>query len=215
MDDCSNPPSHFFSSYCTGVDEPILSTNPLSVHVECNDLTATRDWTDPTPEYSYETFCRDDEICVTQEDVPNHWLEGTDEADMEGDTLVDVAWCVSKQNFVKIAKDPMDHMTKPDAVAAPYAPVADGSKVSVEAILVGPRGRPVFADKMVVEAQATGLVNGEKVWHTLIGGANASSHCSRLSLTDVPLHTHRILIHTILPFAVPTALLYLSRHVTT
>ena len=127
---------------------------------------------------------------------------------------MDVAWCVSEQNFVKIVEDQVNHITKPDAVAAPYAPVADGSKVSVEAMLVDPKGRPALAGNMVAEAQAPGLVNGEVVWRTLIGGANASSHCSRLSLIDVPLHTHRIFIHTISPFVFPTALLYLSRHAT-
>ena len=223
MNDCSNPPSHFFSSWCTGLSEQedihpeFTSPNPLALRVFCNHLTPTRNFTDPTPEYDYEAVCRDDEICVTQWDVPNPWLEGTDEADAAGDTLTDVAWCVSRLNFVKIAESQLTHKTTPDAVAAPYRATEDGSKrqkVSVEATLADPDGHTAVAQKMLIEAQAPGLVNGEQVWHTLIGGVNVCEHCSRLELKSVPPHTHRILVHTILPFAVPEALLYLSRFVT-
>lgn len=216
MDDCRNPPSHFFSSYCKGVDVPIQSSNPLSVQVNCDNLTPTRNWTDETPDYGYETFCRDDEICVTQEDVDNPWLEGTEEAETAGDTLVDVAWCVGRDQFVAIAQSQLEHMTKPDIVAAPYQPInkkSRGQNVSVQATLVSTEGHSAFA-KMLIEAQAPGLVSGQQVWHTLIGGANVCNHCSRLELKCVPLHTHRILVHIILPFAVPNALLHLSRHFT-
>jgi len=216
MDDCSNPPSHFFSSYCKGVDYPIQSRNPLSVQVNCNNLTPTRNWTDPTPDYNYETFCRDDEICVTQEDVHNPWLEDTEEAEMAGDTLVDVAWCVGRDQFVAIAQGQLEHTTKPDVFAAPYHSIDQGTRrdnVSVQATLVHTEGHSAFA-KILIEAQAPGLVSGQQVWHTLIGGANVCNHCSRLELKSVPSHTHRMLVHIILPFAVPNALLYLSRHVT-
>lgn len=215
MDDCSNPPSHFFSSYCKGVDYPIQSPDPLSVQVNCNNLTPTRNWTDPTPDYNYETSCRDDEICVTQEDVDNPWLEGTEEAEMAGDTLVDVAWCVGRDHFVAIAQSQLEHMTKPEAVAAPYKSIDKqswGQNASVQATLVSTDGHSASA-KIMIEAQAPGLVSGQQVWRTLIGGANICNHCSRLELKSVPLHTHRILVHVILPFAIPNALLYLSRHV--
>lgn len=213
MDHCSIPPSYFFSSYCKGVDYPIQSPDPLSVQVNCNNLTPTRNWTDPTPDYNYETSCRDDEICVTQEDVDNPWLEGTEEAEMAGDTLVDVAWCVGQDQFVTIAQSQLEHTTKPETVTTPYESIDEQSweqNASVQATLVSTEGHPASA-KMMIEAQALGLVSGQLVWHTLIGGANICNHCSRLELKSVPLHTHRILIHIILPFAIPNALLYLSR----
>ncbi len=135
---------------------------------------------------------------------------------MAGDTLVDVAWCVGRDQFVAIAQSQLEHTPKPVTVAAPYISIDEqswGQNASVQATLVNTEGHSAFA-KILIEAQAPGLVSGQQVWHTLIGGANVCNHCSRLELKNVPLHTHRMLVHIIWPFAVPKALLYLSRHVT-
>ena len=135
---------------------------------------------------------------------------------MEGNILVDVAWCVSRQNFVQIAQDQLKHAMNPGAVVAPYEAIAERKKrarAEVHAKLVDSEGRTALAKDILMEAQAPGLVNGEKVWHTLIGGVNKCSHCSRLDLDDVPAYTHRILVHVILSAALPEALLYLSRSV--
>lgn len=213
IDDCSHPPSHFFSSYCQGVaefDDSIRSDNPLSVKVNCNDLSSTRNWQDLSLDYHYETFCEETEICVTQWDVPNPMLEAIYGADAAGNTLVDVAWCVSRENFVKIAQKQLGRTPKPDALAAPFTTKGSGQKVHVEASLSDAEGHAARAENILIEAQAPGLVNGDQVWHTLIGGASLCNNCSRLDLNVVPPTTHRLFIHVTMPLEAPNALLYLS-----
>ena len=104
-----------------------------------------------------------------------------------------------------------EEMAKPDAVATPYRLSGQGHSTSVHTALVDAKGRSTFA-KLLIEAQAPGLVSRKQVWHTNIGGANVCDSCSRLALEVVPQHTHRILVQVILPVAVSNALLYLSRH---
>ena len=188
------------------------------MHVFCNDLTPTRNFTDPTPEYDYSTFCRADEICITQEDVPNPWLEGTDEAAAEGNTLTDLAWCVAQDNFVRIAQDQLSQMGKTVNIVAPWEPPAPYNprkRVSAEASLINPDGkRGVLAQNMSLEAQMPVLVGGEIGWRTMIGGSANCGHCSSLQLGVVPQHSHRIVVKTMLEDAVPEALLYLTKLVT-
>ncbi|KAL8825371.1 MAG: hypothetical protein Q9191_004454 [Dirinaria sp. TL-2023a] len=232
MNNCNNPPSHFFSSWCASSGDPDIhpehtSSNPLAVQVFCNDLTAERNFTDPSPEYDYTAFCRADEICITQEDVPNPWLEGTDEADAEGNTLTDLAWCVSQQNFVHIAQNQLSRPAEktpppPPATAvvvAPWKPAEFNNKrrrLSVEANLLNPDGtkREVLAREIRLEAQMQGLVSGEKVWHPMAGGGADCKLCSSLQLGTVPTHAQRIVVSTVLQGSVEEAWLYLTKLVT-
>lgn len=148
--------------------------------------------------------CESHEICVDGVQHP-HPAPGE---------LVETAYCVSTENFVRIRKDQTTQETPSSTIdgglIASYLSLTANSHV-IEALMTGlDSHRSVFASKLRIEAQSLTMVSNVRVWRSLVGGTVQCSNCSSLGIFPVPGGTQRIYVTATLPATIAGGLLYLA-----
>lgn len=147
--------------------------------------------------------CARHEICIDGVEHP-HPAPGE---------LVETAYCVSAQNFVRIAQDQRAHLTPSSTTNAVFtAQYHPGSgRHIVEAVMTGLDARQsVFASTLRIEAQSFIMASSGPVWRCLLGGLFECSNCSSMGFFPVPDGTQRIQVAVTLPAMVAGGLLYLA-----
>lgn len=124
--------------------------------------------------------------------------------------ITTVAWCVSQENFVKIAMASGSSRTSPSTVQAAFH-ADDVAQYSVEALLTSLDSQKAMeAQYLDIQAQAADVVGNVPLWRTLNGGEMECSNCASVGIMSVPTQTQRIRAHVDLELGTASALLYLS-----
>ncbi len=144
----------------------------------------------------YVGSCASNEICV----------DG-----LQGAGALHTAFCVSTENFVRIAKDWLTHETTPAAIHVGFHPQA-GSQYTVEAVMTSfDSHTTVVAASLEIEAQTSETRSNVPSWRTLNGGTNQCNMCASVQIANVPTGTQRIYVHVDLQAATVGGLLYLTQ----
>ena len=124
--------------------------------------------------------------------------------------ITTVAWCVSQENFVKIAMANGSSRTSPSTVQAAFHAVGV-KQYSVEALLTSLDSQKAMeAQYLDVQAQAADVVGNVALWRTLNGGEMECRNCASVGIMSLPTQTQRIRAHVDLESRTASALLYLS-----
>ena len=145
--------------------------------------------------------CSSNEICSDGRARIRNGIEGY---------ITTVAWCVSQENFVRIAMAGGSSRTSPSTVQADFH-AADAKQYSVEALLTSLDSQKAMeAQYLDIQAQAAGVVGSVLSWRTLNGGEMECSNCASVGIMSLPTQTQRIRAHVDLEPGTASALLYLS-----
>ena len=124
--------------------------------------------------------------------------------------IATVAWCVSQEEFVKIAMTNGSSQTSPSTVQADFHAV-DTNRYSVEALLTSlDSQKAIKAQYLDIQAQTADVIGNVASWRTLNGGEMECSSCASIGIMSLPVQTRRIRAHVDLETGTASALLYLS-----
>ena len=148
--------------------------------------------------------CESNEICV----------DGVQRPHPDPGELVETAYCVSTENFVRIGTEQTTYKTPSSTIdagfVAPYRPSTANHHI-VEAVVTGlDLHQSVLASTLRIEAQSLKMMSNVRVWQSLIGGTFQCSNCSNLGIFPVPGGTQRIYVTVALPSTIAGGLLYLA-----
>ena len=154
------------------------------------------------------TNCEAHEICVDGYGPSELW-----------DFDAAVAYCVSTNNFVEIAKEKVAHITSgvndagdPSEIVGDITSATEG--VGIEVVLTAPdHTSSIYAWRMRIEAQRYGEAFNTHLWYTLPNGTEDCRGCASLDLKPMPEGTKRIKVDVMLsgPGLISGGLLYLFR----
>ena len=145
--------------------------------------------------------CTSNEICSDGRGRIGNGVEGY---------IATVAWCVSQENFVKIAMADGSGRTSPSTVQAAFHAV-DVNQYSMGALLTSlDSQKAIEAQYLDIQAQTADVVGNVALWRTLNGGEMECSKCASVSIMSLPAQTQRIRAHVDLDSSITSALLYLS-----
>ena len=150
--------------------------------------------------YAHQTACLPNEICVQKNYAPPY-----------GQNL-HVAYCVSTDNFVKIAQDHLTHATTPANVQQNVGPVRTVGKTpySVQAVMTTLDTRAVITvARLEITAQKRAIVHEAPLWVPVEGGKQQCSDCASVEIPTVPAGTQRVDVHVGLRKGTVAGLLYL------
>jgi hypothetical protein len=145
--------------------------------------------------------CRTAQICMEGRSGVHRESEGY---------YASIAWCVSQENFVQIAKLLANGRSTGGLVQTGFRP-AVGQQYSVKAVLVNSDSRtPLAAQSLEIKAQTADMVGNVQAWRTLNAGDNQCSNCASVGMLSVPDGTKRIKTHIEVKSGTVDGLLYLA-----
>ena len=159
LDSCLDPSfSHFRFSYCNRRVGPqayqIRCRNPNTNHLRIEN-----------------GVCSSSEICVDRA-LPRH----------EHRRAISrlVAYCVSMQNFVRLANIVLQH---PVTAYSPFHELPGRDGYAVEAVMTSlDNTTSVFAQNLTIQAQAKDEISNTQLWGTLVNGSNTCNNCAAIRL---------------------------------
>lgn len=121
-----------------------------------------------------------------------------------------MAYCVSADNFRKIAEDHLAHKTIPGTIGVKYS-VPEGKSMAFEAVLTGQNmHESIFASSLRISAQTSDTSNNVQTWRSQAGGTAVCTDCARILIAPVPEKTQRIVMNIVLKAGAAGGLLFLS-----
>ena len=143
--------------------------------------------------------CAENEICV--DGVP--WPMGMG-------IMVETAFCVTTDNFIKIARAQLGDKAPPATIPAPFR--ASKTQIySIDAVLAGLNpNSAVIASSIEIQAQTYDTFSNVQTWRSLPNGTEQCNDCGSIAITPVPDGTQRFSIKAVLQPGTAGALLYLA-----
>lgn len=142
--------------------------------------------------------CAPDHICIDGQRPP------PDRPDIKP-----VCYCVSTENFVKIAQDGL--VQDKEAKANQPLDVPAANSFAIAPVLADQTGtKALVAKSLSLEAQSYQMIGNVQSWGTLPRGTEKCVNCGRAVVQPIPVGTERVAVDVVLAAGTTAAAIYLE-----